>query len=389
MTPEVFALILLTIWGACVGSFLNVVIYRVPAGLSVISPPSRCPKCEKKLAIYDNVPILGWLWLRGKCRYCKAKISMQYPLIEAVTALLFAAVVFGYYFTSLRPTIGGWGLEQTWPILAVHLVLVACMVAATMIDAKLYIIPLRLPWIAALTALVVYPAAVLAGWVVEPIMQFTILQQYNLPFAAGAGLGTALGGSVGLIIAIVLLRLKVLPLSFADEPELPEGVDPDDPNYVFYHPHPRKEVAKELLFLALPIAGAMLGYALSMDTSETRAQLPGGGWLEVLGGVLLGILVGGGIVWATRILGTLAFGKEAMGLGDVHLMAGIGAVIGWQDTVLAFFIAPFFGLVAAAVTAGLAALMKGEVRVIPYGPYLCGATLVVMLYRNAIWDLIF
>jgi leader peptidase (prepilin peptidase)/N-methyltransferase len=76
------------LWGAIWGSFLNVVIYRLPAGLSVVSPPSRCPKCHTQLAWYDNVPILGWLWLRGKCRYCKTPIPIRYPAIELLTALL-------------------------------------------------------------------------------------------------------------------------------------------------------------------------------------------------------------------------------------------------------------------------------------------------------------
>lgn len=384
MTPELFALILLTIWGACVGSFLNVVIYRVPAGLSVISPPSRCPKCEKKLAAYDNVPVLGWLWLRGKCRYCKVEISPQYPLVEAATALLFALLTYGYYFTSLRPSIAQAGLEFTWPVLGVHLTLLSCMIAATMIDAKLFIIPLRLPWIAAVTAVVGYPFAVVAGWVPSFALMGGDFGESLVPITETTGIGAAIGGVAGLAVAIVLLRFKILPMSFVEEPELPDGVDPDDPNDVFYHPHPRREVSKELLFLLLPIAGAAVGLMLGQGWQGVP---PDG--LRVLGGVLLGLLIGGGVVWATRILGTLAFGKEAMGLGDVHLMAGVGAVLGWRDTTLAFFITPFFGLAAAAVVAGVSALMKGEVRVIPYGPYLCGAALVVMLYRNAIWDLIF
>ncbi|MEB3289274.1 MAG: prepilin peptidase, partial [Leptolyngbya sp.] len=77
--------------GAAVGSFLNVVIYRLPAGLSLLYPPSRCPKCHTPLKPYDNVPILGWLWLRGKCRYCRAPIAVRYPLIETLTATLFLA----------------------------------------------------------------------------------------------------------------------------------------------------------------------------------------------------------------------------------------------------------------------------------------------------------
>lgn len=75
--------------GASVGSFLNVVIYRIPAGLSLLHPPSRCPKCLKRLKAHDNVPVLGWLWLKGRCRYCRIPIASRYPLVEAVTGVLF------------------------------------------------------------------------------------------------------------------------------------------------------------------------------------------------------------------------------------------------------------------------------------------------------------
>jgi leader peptidase (prepilin peptidase) / N-methyltransferase len=92
--------------GACVGSFLNVVIYRIPAELSLLYPPSRCPTCHNQLKAYDNVPIFGWLKLRGRCRFCKTRISMRYPIVEAVTAILFLLVFwqFGY---SLQ-TLGYW-----------------------------------------------------------------------------------------------------------------------------------------------------------------------------------------------------------------------------------------------------------------------------------------
>ncbi len=78
--------------GAAIGSFLNVVVYRVPAGLSVIWPPSRCPKCLHQLGAGENIPILGWLLLRGKCRHCHTPISPRYPLIEAITAIIFVLV---------------------------------------------------------------------------------------------------------------------------------------------------------------------------------------------------------------------------------------------------------------------------------------------------------
>jgi len=86
------------------------------------------------------------------------------------------------------------------------------------------------------------------------------------------------------------------------------------------------------------------------------------------------------VVWGVRILGTLAFGREAMGLGDVHLLAAIGAVMGWWDAVAVFFLAPFFGLTGAVVMGGVQLLWKGRGKVIPYGPYLALAAVVVMVF---------
>lgn len=82
--------------GACFGSFANVLIYRLPAEESLIRPPSRCPGCQTEIRWYDNIPILSWLILGGKCRNCKAKISIQYPLIEAASAGLACLAVWKY-----------------------------------------------------------------------------------------------------------------------------------------------------------------------------------------------------------------------------------------------------------------------------------------------------
>jgi len=84
--------IALGIFGSLIGSFLNVVVYRVPAGLSVVSPASACPRCGKHIKGYDNIPLLSWLVLRGKCRNCSEPISARYPLVELGTGLAFAAV---------------------------------------------------------------------------------------------------------------------------------------------------------------------------------------------------------------------------------------------------------------------------------------------------------
>jgi leader peptidase (prepilin peptidase) / N-methyltransferase len=93
-------------FGAAVGSFLNVVIYRIPAGLSLLHPPSRCPQCMRRLKAHDNVPVLGWLWLKGRCRYCQTRISPRYPLVEAATGILFVLVLWAFQIP--LPAIGYW-----------------------------------------------------------------------------------------------------------------------------------------------------------------------------------------------------------------------------------------------------------------------------------------
>jgi leader peptidase (prepilin peptidase) / N-methyltransferase len=102
--PDWYVWILAAAVGAAIGSFLNVCIYRWPAEQSVIRPPSRCPGCEHGLRWYDNVPIVGWLLLRGRCRYCGMQVSAQYPLIELATALIWLAAVarFGPSVEALR-----------------------------------------------------------------------------------------------------------------------------------------------------------------------------------------------------------------------------------------------------------------------------------------------
>ncbi len=89
------------IFGACLGSFLNVCIYRIPAELSVVKPRSRCPKCLTNLAWNDNIPILGWIFLRGKCRYCKTPIAARYPSVELLTAILFVLVWLRFPYDAL------------------------------------------------------------------------------------------------------------------------------------------------------------------------------------------------------------------------------------------------------------------------------------------------
>ncbi len=401
--------------GACVGSFLNVVVYRLPLGRSLISPPSSCPKCSHQLAWHDNVPVLGWLWLRGKCRYCRNPISVQYPLVEALTGAIFGVAYILYYFLGWGG--GGFrdiGIGETWIVLAMHLILLAGLLAATMIDARLFIIPLQIPWFVTVAAAVLLPASaaiypITASVVPGEWVWFMPFTGWLLPLADGGLMGLALGGMVGLVIAVVLLQARVLPLSFADDPaahdkpagesettsaadqpvtdsQQPEGLtrmtQEEQDQYLAY-PHVRREMFKELLFLSFPVIGMFVGAWLWFALEDSR-QMDAPVWAQAMAGVLLGYLVGGGIVWAIRIFGSLLFGKEAMGLGDVHLLAAVGAVLGAKEVTVLFFIAPFFGLVYALAAGLLEKVTRWKWRMIPYGPFLAAASVLMMFAREPV-----
>ncbi|HEU0300443.1 MAG TPA: prepilin peptidase [Longimicrobium sp.] len=123
---ELFVMAYAALIGACVGSFLNVCVYRWPEDQSVISPPSACPSCGTRIRWYDNVPVLGWLWLRGRCRSCGARISIQYPLVELLTAALWV--------------MAAWRFGLSWQALSTALFF-TILLGIALSDARTYIIP--------------------------------------------------------------------------------------------------------------------------------------------------------------------------------------------------------------------------------------------------------
>jgi len=141
--------IALACFGLAVGSFLNVVIHRVPAGESIVSPASACPKCGKEIAAYDNIPLISWLLLGGKCRSCKAPISARYPLVELLNAALWVGC-YAYF---------GWSVE-----LIAFIYLSSIGVALTLIDIAVH----RLPNVIVLPSYVVLGGIFLLGAVVGP-----------------------------------------------------------------------------------------------------------------------------------------------------------------------------------------------------------------------------
>lgn len=327
--PRPFAFAVLFVLGCCFGSFLNVCIYRFPSKvrlrdqLRVLnSLPSGCPRCGCSIRWFDNIPVFGWLMLRGRCRQCRMPVSGRYPVVEAMTGLLFILVYWsevpghfsiqpegsGLFDKSGPQIIQGLWSPESWIHLRymLHMAMICGLIAATFIDLDLKIIP--------------------DGCTI-PVMV--------LALAASFALG----------------QLFIVPLWFQDMSSasmvrsvVPEWLQPcvfqwDCAPFASRHPH-------------------LHGLAVS----------------------LAGLLVGGGIVWVVRIAGFWVLRQEAMGFGDVVLMAMIGSVIGWQPVAVVFFIAPLL-----AIAAAVAAWLTRRHREIPYGPWLSLATLVVLLGWKVIW----
>lgn len=320
----------LFVFGAVVGSFLNVCIYRIPihekmwdqlTGLNY--PPSTCPFCKTRILAVDNIPIFGWLWLSGRCRFCRHSIPIRYALIEFFNGLLWvvmyvAIVPAGFHAkiesSSLHSTMGALGkvgLDHSslvWLVNAEYfyfLIMAEALLVATFIDFDLMIIPdgVTVPGMI---------AGVVGGW--------------------------------------ILGAPTLWPTWFFAQQEL-NGLQAVLPDYLHW-------------MLRLP------------------EQIP---WLAAhphwhgLINSLTGLIVAGGTVWLVRIIGHWAIGREAMGFGDVTLMAMIGSFIGWQPSLMVFFmLAPLCAIAATVITFSLRSH-----REIPFGPYLSvGAMLMIFFWAD-------
>ncbi len=432
---DVIWIIFLFMMGACVGSFLNVVIYRVPRGESIVFPGSHCPSCGRAIRWYDNLPLISWLALRGKCRFCKTSISPRYILIEALTAVLVAGLYICYYVLHLRA--GAGVFENTWPMFAAHAALLCGLLACSAVDIDHWIVPLEVCWF-------ISAVGVIAATVFPPAWSSWPHAPHGwLPLISPTTAGMTLAAAIGLVIAYILMRRGIIQQSFLDaDDRSPFDIEPakavpqakglapaagqqgvkgkgnkknkkkdrpgekqgekpkvSPPLRAAQPPKavaavktatldPRIEVLRELLFLAPALALAAAAYGLLQISSVDAAwrQLTVAGrdslfaphFLGLLSAVF-GYLIGGLWIWGTRILGTLGFGKEAMGMGDVHLLAAVGAVTGWIIPSLAFFVAPLLGLLWA-----LYLLTRKSQRELPYGPWLALASMVVMVFYDYI-----
>ena len=257
--PEIIIKILVFILGSVVGSFLNVCIYRMPRNLSIVKPRSFCPGCKKTIAWFDNIPLVSFIVLAAKCRHCKSKISIQYFIVELLTALIFL-ILYAYF-----------GLSAKFFIFAF---LCAGLVVSSFIDIEHRIIP--------------------------------------------------------------------------DE---------------------------------ISLGGIVLGLVVSFAFPSLHNKYSH--WPSLLSS-LLGILVGGGVIYLTGIIGDFIFKKESMGGGDVKLLAMIGAFLGWKQALLSLCLASLFGSIV-----GVAIKIRTKESLIPFGPFLSLGALVSLFFYDKIILLIF
>jgi leader peptidase (prepilin peptidase)/N-methyltransferase len=190
---------LLAVLGAIIGSFLNVVIHRLPTGESLVSPGSRCPSCGKAIAPYDNVPVLSWILLQGRCRNCGARISPRYPAVELLTAAAFAAVV------AVR------GFDDD---LVLELPFVACLIALAGIDLDHKLLPNKIVYPMAAYGLVA-TAIVDTDDLVEHLIAgagaFAFLFIAVLAYPRGMGMGDVkLAGAMGLYLGLSIVPAMLI-----------------------------------------------------------------------------------------------------------------------------------------------------------------------------------
>ncbi len=346
MVPQALSLAFVTILGAVVGSFLNVCIYRLPWEKSIIWPGSHCPHCLQPVRAFDNIPILSWFILRGRCRGCGAGFSPRYALIEAATAALFG-VMYWLELMNAGGTVGRY---------LIHLVLVAALIVATFIDIDLQIIP------DSVTVPVMLFGLACAAPIPDSMLHSIVEVAPDPVRAPGMWLNVALvigGWCVWVLGLLWFVRRRESRLGAAEAVLLAAA-------FVYLVGHSAVQIVALGGF-----APAWPGWQAWFD-SHPR-------W-HGFATSLVGLLVGAGTIWFIRIVGTAVFRREAMGFGDVVLLAMVGAFLGWQPVVIVFFIAPFFGLVTGVAQW----LAKGQ-NVIPYGPYLALGSVVALLGWRAIW----
>ncbi|MGE4179941.1 MAG: A24 family peptidase [Limisphaerales bacterium] len=338
--------------GSMVGSFLNVCIHRMPRGESVVTPPSHCPGCGKAIRAWQNIPILSWIALKGRCAGCGVRISPRYVLVEALTGTLFALL----WVQHGRVSVAG--------VFALA-VFTAGLIAATFIDLEHLIIPDEITLGGTLVGV--------AFSVIAPSIQS---ETYVWPALKASLIGLAVGA--GVVFAILELgkllfgrQRVVLPegarMVFTEtELHLPDRILPYEE--VFFR------ASDTLVFHASRLELADRCYQSVLVRLRLRAGL-----------LLIGDeeIEASSVTWMEAVADQVTVPREAMGWGDVKFMAAIGAFTGWQGVMFTLLGSSVAGLL---VNLGLISMRRREWSAqIPFGPYLALAALVWALGGRDWW----
>jgi leader peptidase (prepilin peptidase)/N-methyltransferase len=344
------------VFGAIVGSFLNVCIHRLPLGESIVSPPSHCPHCRYSIPWYLNIPLLTWLWLGGRCANCKAPIAARYFLVELLTAALFAAcwIEFG----------------RISPLLPVaYAILIACLIAGSFIDLEHLIIPDQITYGG-------MAAGLFCSWLVPQMHLsfpgFIRLSSHSAGLLAGF-LGLAVGA--GLIYGILrggkffLGRQKV---------DLPPAT-----RIVF------TETAVELPGEKLPYNELFYRKSDAIELQAVRVELVDRCYANMPVRLTANCLTIGGdsfdpekVPCLEAVTGRIVLPREVMGPADVTFMAAIGSFLGWPAVFFSLAVSSLLG----SIVGGTAIVLKKRdwSSRIPYGPYIAlGA--VVWIFGGYDW----
>lgn len=367
MTILLYATIFLL--GALLGGQLNRGIYRLAWNPRPIGPWSSPDPAAPPRRAWDRIPVIGWLGLRRESALHGAGYWVRPALLELAVGIGSAWLYWWqvdqaalYPIQAPKPD-----LAILVPQYLVHMALISLMIVATFIDLDEKTIPdaITLPGtLLMLAAAALFPRSTLPDVLTVPVGgQFTSPLLVSSPNPWPSWLNDAAGLAVG-VACLAGWALAIWPKTATM----------------------RRGLIKAVQYLAV----SMFRYAYwKMIVSVTAicslliaaVWLIGGQPWESLLSALVGMAFGGGLIWAVRIIGSGALGKEAMGFGDVTLMAMIGAWVGWQASLMIFFMAPFVAVVFCVVQ-----WILTRRRDIAFGPYLCGAALVLLLFWDPIWQ---
>lgn len=364
------------LFGCFIGSFLNVCIYRLPRNLSVVAPPSRCGSCGTLLAWYDNLPVIGWLMLRGHCRWCGSSFSPRYLIMELLVGGL-SALVLWWGMGDAPPA--AWLLQLGWSTewaqaagSAVMLAFVYMLFVAAVIDLDHLIIPdeITIAFQAAGPLLALAcgaPAAFDQIWSPAPW-----LDQDRI-FALGPDISGFLTMVLGLGGSAVLALIASLPVAraiYGDRGPVEQRWNERDHRAFATGVWWFAGVSVGQLFLVVALTLVPKPWAPTAATHLATA--------------VLGSLTGWWMLYGVGLAGTLIFRRNAMGFGDVKLLAPVGALLGPVGVLYVVVVAAFIGTLI-----GLPQRLFKATREIPFGPSLAAGALVVLFVGSRLHRWVF